>query len=48
VPILGFHHGIMQRICREVNLKGIDAYAVLEWEKDTKFYAFATKHKDNT
>jgi hypothetical protein len=31
-----------------VNLKCIDAYAVLECENDTKFHVFATKHKANT
>jgi hypothetical protein len=33
-----------------VNLKCIDAYAVLEWENDTKFHvlSIATKHKANT
>jgi hypothetical protein len=34
--ILGCHFGIMQWIWRGVNLKCIDAYAVLEWENDTK------------
>jgi hypothetical protein len=48
VDILGFHYGIMQWIWRGVNLKCIDAYAVLEWENDTKFHVFATKHKANT
>jgi hypothetical protein len=42
----------MQWIWQGVNLKcidaGIDAYAVLEWENDTKFHVFATKHKANT
>ena len=41
-------YGIMQWIWRGVNLKCIDAYAVLEWENDTKFHVFATKHKANT
>jgi hypothetical protein len=31
-----------------VNLKRIDAYAVLGWENDTKFHVFAIKHKVNT
>jgi hypothetical protein len=31
-----------------VNLKCIDAYAVLEWANDTKLHVFATKHKANT
>jgi hypothetical protein len=48
VSILGFHYGIMQWIWRGVNLKCIDAYAVLEWENYTKFHLFATKHKANT
>jgi hypothetical protein len=30
------------------NLKCIDAYAVLEWENDTKFHVFTIKHKANT
>jgi hypothetical protein len=55
-PILGFHYDIMQWIWRGstqprflgVNLKCIDAYAVLEWENDTKFHVLATKHKANT
>ena len=46
--ILGFHYGIMQWIWRGVNLKCIDAYAVLECENDTKCHVFATKHKVNT
>jgi hypothetical protein len=46
--IFGFHYGVMQWIWRGVNLKCIDAYAVLEWENDTKFHVFATKHKANT
>jgi hypothetical protein len=37
----------MQWIWPGVNLKCIDAYAVLEWENDTQFYVFATKHKVN-
>jgi hypothetical protein len=49
LPILGFHYGIMQWIWRGVNLKCIDAHhhAVLEWENDTKFHVFVTKHKVN-
>jgi hypothetical protein len=43
-----FHYGIIQWIWRGVNLKCIDAYAVLECENDTKFHVFATKHKANT
>jgi hypothetical protein len=31
-----------------LNLKCIDAYAVVEWENDTKFHVFATEHKANT
>ena len=31
-----------------VNLKCIDAYAVLEWANDMKLHVFATKHKANT
>jgi hypothetical protein len=31
-----------------VNLKCIDAYAVLEWANDTKLHVFSTKHKANT
>jgi hypothetical protein len=46
--ILGFHYGILQWIWRGVNLKCIDAYAVLEWANDTKLHVFATKHKANT
>jgi tRNA G18 (ribose-2'-O)-methylase SpoU len=38
----------MQWIRRGVNLKCVDAYTVLEWENDTKFHVFATKHKANT
>jgi hypothetical protein len=33
---------------RGVNLKCIDAYAVLEWANDMKLHVFATKHKANT
>jgi hypothetical protein len=47
-PILRFHYGILQWIWRGVNLKCIDAYAVLEWANDTKLHVFATKHKANT
>jgi hypothetical protein len=48
--ILLFHYCIMQWIWRGggVNLKRIDAYAVLGWENDTKFHVFAIKHKVNT
>jgi hypothetical protein len=47
--ILGFHYGIMQWIWRGVNyFKCVDAYAVLEWENDTEFQVFPTKHKANT
>jgi hypothetical protein len=35
-------------IWQGVNLKCIDAYAVLEWANDTKSHVFATKHKANT
>jgi hypothetical protein len=42
------HYGIMQWIWRGVNLKCIDAYAVLEWENDAKFHVFVTKYKANT
>jgi hypothetical protein len=38
LPIIGFHYGILQWIWRGVNLKCIDAYAVLEWENDTKLH----------
>jgi hypothetical protein len=40
--------GFTMAFCRGVNLKCIDAYAVLEWANDTKFHVFATKHKANT
>jgi hypothetical protein len=40
--ILGFHYSILQWIWRGVNLKCIDAYAVLEWANDTKLHVFAT------
>ena len=46
--------GFTRALCSEsdggggVNLKCIDVYAVLEWENDTKFHVFATKHKANT
>jgi hypothetical protein len=40
--------GFTMVFCREVNLKCIDAYAVLEWANDTKLHIFATKHKANT
>ena len=33
---------------RGVNLKCIDAYAVLEWANDMKLHVFTTKHKANT
>jgi hypothetical protein len=46
--ILGIYYGIMQWIWHGVNLKCTDAYAILEWENDTKFHVFATKHKVNT
>jgi hypothetical protein len=35
----------MQWIWQGVNLKCIDAYAVLEWENKMKFHVFAAKHK---
>jgi hypothetical protein len=40
--------GFTMVFCRGVNLKCIDAYAVLEWANDTKLHIFATKHKANT
>jgi hypothetical protein len=49
LQFLGFTKALL---CSEsdlgVNLKCIDAYAVLEWENDTKFHVFVTKHKANT
>jgi hypothetical protein len=46
--ILGFHYSILQWIWRGVNLKCVDAYAVLEWANYTKLHVFATKDKANT
>jgi hypothetical protein len=45
--------GFTTALCSEsdgggVNLKCIDAHAVMEWENDTKFHVFVTKHKANT
>jgi hypothetical protein len=37
-----------ESVWQGINLKCIDAYAVLEWENDMKFHVFATEHKANT
>jgi hypothetical protein len=47
LPILGFQY-LVNLTGGQPQMYCIDAYAVLEWENDTKFHVFATKYKANT